>query len=132
MNLALLLAMFTLTVIGLCVSITFGVLILSKVSDIKNALPRMEYRLESIEDYLRDLSSEVNTASTQQQVSSPLFRSIDGKYTATSVDELIQQMMADSGITPKSSPEDLKRFFDKMSEGDEDEDDEDESPPQWK
>lgn len=87
----------------------------------------LAHRLELVEEYLRDLSSEVNNA--QESQGQAVFRSVDGKYSANTLEELIAKMSADpeSGINADSA-EGLNNFFEQL-DNDEDDDDEKED---WK
>lgn len=105
------------TLLGILVLVVIGFILLERTSRIE----QMNYRLENVEDYLRDLSSTVNEAQGGGEDNVPMFRSIDGKYAAHSLEELIAMMQAD----PESelnkggdSSENLKKFFDQLSDDD--------------
>lgn len=109
-----------LALLGVLVLVIIGFILLERTSRIE----QMNYRLENVEDYLRDLSSTVNEAQSGGEEGTPMFRSIDGKYAASSLEELIAMMQAD----PESelnkggdSSENLKKFFDQLSDNDDDE-----------
>jgi hypothetical protein len=61
-----------------------------------------------------------------------LYRSMDGKYSANTLDDLVQQMVDDGQIDPNSGePEELRRFFENLSNEDEEDDDDDEEDKPW-
>lgn len=111
--------------LGIGVLVTIGFVLLERTSRIE----QISYRLENVEDYLRDLSSTVNEAQSNDEGTS-MFRSMDGKYVASSLEELIAMMQADpeSSLNQSGeSPENLKKFFDQLSN---DSDDDEQEP--WK
>jgi len=113
-----------LALLGVLVLVIIGFILLERTSRIE----QMNYRLENVEDYLRDLSSTVNEAQSGGEDGTPMFRSIDGKYAANSLEELIAMMQADPESELNqggSSSENLKKFFEQLS------DDDDEQEP-WK
>lgn len=112
-------AVSTIGLLGILILVIVGFILLERTSRIE----QMNYRLENVEDYLRDLSSTVNDAQTGGE-DTPMFRSLDGKYSAASLEELIAMMQADpdSPINKGGdSAENLKKFFDQLSDNDDDE-----------
>lgn len=90
-------------------------------------IPVVEERLQTVEEYLAGLSEEVNIGMGEGQgmEGAPMvFRSLDGKHTAGSLEELMEKMAndPDSGIDGQDV-EALREFFRKII-AEESEDDE--------
>jgi len=112
----------TFSLFGLICLTIIGVLLLERTSKMDQLL----FRMETIETYLRDLSSTVNDAQLQGSPT-PVFRSIDGKYEASSLEELIQMMQANgegpASVDTRNMTEDqMRKFIDSIQLDDDDED----------
>lgn len=77
-------------------------------------------RLQVIETYVTNIFDLLSTENENHGA----FRSMDGKYVANSLEELIQKMAAggDIDIDP-NDPEQLKKFFEDLTQDDDDEED---------
>jgi hypothetical protein len=109
-----------LALLGVVILVIIGFVLLERTSRIE----QISYRMENVEDYLRDLSSTVNEAQSNDDDGVPMFRSMDGKYVASSLEELIAMMQADpeSSLNQQGdSPDNMNKFFDQLS-GDSDDD----------
>jgi len=88
-------------------------------------LPLINERSKNIDNYLRILTSEVensNSPSGTGKIEHMIFTP-DGKYSAPTIEELIQKMLADpnSGLN-KDNIDELRKFFQNLEDKDEDSD----------
>lgn len=103
---------------ALCITGAMLYVILERTAHITS----LGYRLESIEDLLRENIGSSDNSSTSDG-SQQVFRSMDGKYTANTLEELIKKMAEDpsSGIV-LDGPDGMQKFLDELKSDDEDDD----------
>lgn len=111
----MLLALLLLSLLGLFFQACVLIFILERTTP----LWTMHERLIHVENYVAELSEMVSQQllATDQ---SPIFRSLDGKYAAHSIEELTQSIINGEQI---NNAEGLKNFFDKMIQDNEELDD---------
>jgi hypothetical protein len=96
--------------------------------DRTNHFSDIQHRLQTMDDSIADINNILNL--DMGGGSSSPYRSIDGKYSAASLEELVQKMAqgGDIDIDP-NDPELLKKFFEQLTEEQDDDDEEDEKKP---
>ena len=136
------------TVLGVIEVLVFGLMFLATVVNtilifllFQNKKSENE-RLANIEHYLKELSEEVETQVSPDSSEMKMFHSVDGKYHASSLPELIKMMMQDpeNGIPQGADPSDpkvIQEFLNSINsepQFDEEYDDDDDDDPadRWK
>lgn len=118
----LILSMIVIAVVTLVVLLGIGMLglLLILIDRTKTHLTDHD-RLQTLETYVANIYDILRS----EEENAGMFRSMDGKYTANSLEELIQKMAAGGEIDiDPNDPEQLKKFFEDLTK-DEDGDDED-------
>ena len=119
--------MTTLEVIGLTVlgtlSVVFGVLAVRFIWNLGVMIRNMHYSLAHIEGYLE----EITTDDAPPKDGKAMYRSIDGKYEADSLDGLVEKMMTD----PENKNLDKTKLDDFLKDIRGSDDDDENSEP-WK
>lgn len=107
--------------IGVLMLITLGVVCLTAA-----VLIDRTKQIADIPAKLNTLAMQMNMSYGPDMPQAPIFRSMDGRYEASSLDELIAKMQADptSGLTPGDA-EDLRKMFEGLTSDDDDDDLED-------